>query len=620
MANSLNFQHLNQVSVRSLTLAEQLKACRDQVEPLCTGLAMPYPRFTLIFSITDGSHRAHVLHSCADTFEDAWEDGAAQTLAAAKRQKLHDPWLRVDWVEDASPISWGDFEAQLGNIKRNYFRLGLALDGEFRRILTEQELNANAMLYGGPQAEHAQFNHNNFEIYLWRRYAHEPTADFEPSRIVHLLVTRGVFCQGDGAVHLLAATGPEAGRRELPALDAATTAAMIDTASQFLARQVQSSGQFVYGHFPCFDRRIGSYNTLRHASTLYAMLEAWELNRSPELLDAIERGVQHLCTQLIRDYTLIDGTQVAFLVDVGEEIKLGGNAVCLLALVKYSELKGSKQWLGLLDKLALGMSYLQDPQSGRFNHVLNASDLSLKQASRTIYYDGEAAFGLMRLYGLTRDPRWLEMVELAFDHFIASDHWQAHDHWLSYCVNELTRWRPLEKYFRFGIQNVVGYLDFVMERETTFPTLLELMLAAKKMLQRLSALPALRHLLREVDMQKFDTALERRANHLVNGYFMPEMAMYFRKPKVVVGSFFIRHHSFRVRIDDVEHYLSGLVGYHSLLQAREAALAAKAAKTALVPVLTQDQLREPDAELALADDWLLTAPAERVTWVRASAR
>ena len=39
-----------------LSLAQQLDACRAQVEPMCMALPAPYPAFTLVFSITDGTN------------------------------------------------------------------------------------------------------------------------------------------------------------------------------------------------------------------------------------------------------------------------------------------------------------------------------------------------------------------------------------------------------------------------------------------------------------------------------------------------------------------------------------------------------------------------------------
>ncbi|MGJ7528246.1 glutamate ligase domain-containing protein [Variovorax sp. GB1P17] len=557
-----------------MSFPDQLHACHERLVSVCAALPAPYPAFTLFFSVSDGSQRAHVVHARAADFETAWREGSEIVERWVRERGIVSPWLRIDWVEGASPMDWVQFKTQLTAVKRNYFRLGLAFDQDFAIAFTEQELNANAMLCGDSTIAHSVVNQRNFEVYAQARFERTPPLDMPTDQPVYLLAMVGMFCQPDGVVHKLVGTGLDAGRRQMPALNPQSVLDLVRSGSSYLARQVQADGLFVYGYFPCFDRRIPTYDAMRHASAVYAMLEAWELTRDETLRAAIDRSLDHLTTWLIRDYTLADGAEVAFLVDTGGEIKLGGNAACVLALVKYCELMDTRRWLPLLEKLALGIVSLQDPATGRFNHVLHATDLTLKQASRIIYYDGEAAYGLMRLYGLTRDPQWLAVVEKAFDHFIASQHWQAHDHWLSCCVNELTYWSPQEKYFRFGLQNVAGYLDFVLDRKTTFPTLLELMLAAQQMLQRLEGMPAMRHLLDELDTEKFYRALDYRAHYLLNGFFWPEMAMYFRRPSTVVGSFFIRHHSFRVRIDDVEQYVSGFAAYHRYLLERRALSAA----------------------------------------------
>lgn len=557
-----------------MPLSDQLRACFDHVSAECTALPAPYPAYALFFSVSDGTHRAHVVQASGPDLQTAWKEGVAALRAWLKDASLGAPWLRVDWVEGARAVSWERLGEQLALTKRNYFRLGLALDESFRIAFTEQELNANAMLYGGATIDHAMVNAKNFRVYARQRFGDDVSIDIPPGGPVYLLATRGVFCKSDGVLHSLGASGLNAGRREVQTLAADDVLDMVRSASSFLARQVKPSGLFAYGYFPCFDRPIPTYNTLRHASTLYSMIEAWELTREPSLKAAIDRSIDHLTGTLIRTYKMPDGHELAFLVDTGDEIKLGGNAVCLLALVKYSEAMDTHRWQPLLEKLALGILWMQH-DNGRFDHVLNASDLSLKQATRIVYYDGEAAFGLMRLYALTRDSRWLAAVEKAFGYFIGNEHWRAHDHWLSYCVNELTRWRPEEKYFRFGLLNVVDHLDFVLERKTTFPTLLELMLAANQMVQRLQQMPEMSHLLEMLDLEKFHRALEHRAGYLLNGFFWPEFAMYFKNPQAIEGSFFIRHQSFRVRIDDVEHYLSGFVNYHRVLKARAAAAPVK---------------------------------------------
>tara|TARA_B100001179_G_C18504032_1_gene365586 strand:+ start:426 stop:821 length:396 start_codon:yes stop_codon:yes gene_type:complete len=109
---------------------------------------------------------------------------------------------------------------------------------------------------------------------------------------------------------------------------------------------------------------------------------------------------------------------------------------------------------------------------------------------------------------------WLDCVTRAFDYFIADK--RHHDHWLSYCSNELIIYKSKKNYCRFAVDNMAGYIDFIKNCITTFPTLLGLSMAFHKMLLKLDDYPEFHDVLVGFDVQSFYQALYTRANHLIN--------------------------------------------------------------------------------------------------------
>src|SRR5690606_11813800 len=119
---------------------------RIEAERRAQPLKQPHPGLVLFLSASDGKSRARVAHGTGASFDEAWAVAASALgdragVAAAR-------WLKVDWVTSTVQTNWAGVQRIMERTKRNYFRRGLALSPDFSVAFLEQELNANAMLYG----------------------------------------------------------------------------------------------------------------------------------------------------------------------------------------------------------------------------------------------------------------------------------------------------------------------------------------------------------------------------------------------------------------------------------------------------------------------------------------
>lgn len=474
-------------------------------------------------------------------------------------------WIRADFLKNQEEVPFTELLEELPKIRRNYIDFGISFDSSFTLSFLPEEINANAFVRPIPGKDHQSLfvcerNINTYlkkfksyrGIYFHKKYANKNVIKF---------YTQGYLLDGNELLELIPDGNMHGIRKVEAGKEKEEYGKMIKTATNYLLNQVKDNGKYEYGKFPHFDKKIGFYNVLRHASSTYSLLEGLEyledesgIEKAKETLDyLLENNLYVDPAEKDAAYIFDDTKQI-------NEIKLGQNGVALIALVQYMNMTSSKEYLETARKLARGTMRMIG-EEGDTVHVLNYPELTVKEEKRVIYYDGEAAFGLMRLYQLDENPEWLEYVEILFNHFIENDYWKYSDHWLSYCTYELTKVKPEEKYFIFGLKNVSKRLKFIYQRETTFPTFLEMLMAGYRMVDLMKE-KGMHELVAEyLDEEMFNKTIGKRAEYQRTGYFYPEVAMYFKNPESILGSFFIKHHGYRVRIDDVQHYISGYIQY-----------------------------------------------------------
>ena len=199
---------------------------------------------------------------------------------------------------------------------------------------------------------------------------------------------------------------------------------------------------------------------------------------------------------------------------------------------------------------------------------------------RSIYYPGEALLGLVRLYEIDPDPRWQACAVRAAD-FLVHERWKVlglelqipPDAWLIQALEVLYRQVPDKAYadYAFDIGEVLTRYQMVGEAAPadirggrisgTFPHVISTGsrgegMAAAARLERTERPGETFYLER----------LTANSTYALRNQYTPPLLIGLRRPELALGGFRNAADDPEIRIDGVQHNLSGLLGLLELLE------------------------------------------------------
>ncbi|MFW5713791.1 MAG: hypothetical protein ACOCYU_03890 [Brevefilum sp.] len=512
----------------------------------------------VFLSLSNGRSPAHVFYGGGNSVLSAFN----AMLVPGERANLPltpETWIKIDIVNKVHYRSGYNPEDDLVFERRLY---GIALEENSGIALLPAELVAQTIIDRGHN-----FQLGNLRDYLIKRNKPQASiASVDDAETINIFRfdTHGYFYDGDQLFSLIG------GHRQFANLSEEQLLESITLGGNYLQKAMQENGKFVYEYLPKSDTVKPEYNILRHAGTLYAMTEVYELNHDPELLKVIEMGISYLIEQLAYCETQ-DGREFCFVEQ--DEVKLGANGIGLVALTKYTEVTGDRQFLSTMQSLARWILAVQTPEGEFTIHKLRYSTGEVSDFI-SAYYPGEALLGLIRLYQLDDNPIWADAAEKGARWLIevrdgeADDTELQHDHWLMYALNEIHRSRPndvfLEHTSRLARIIIEALNDgsqvpdwrgsiYVPPKSTPTATRGEGLNAAYRLLRDYGS---------QEEAEAILTALEDVIRFELYTQIYGEKAMYFDNPQRVYGAFHEDLTDYSIRIDFVQHNISSVIGFY----------------------------------------------------------
>ena len=214
-------------------------------------------------------------------------------------------------------------------------------------------------------------------------------------------------------------------------------------AADYIARIIDDRGKHNYLYHPHQDRDSSSYNMLRHGGTTYALMQAYDRFRDPAYKEASERSFEYLLGRTeLREDPGPWGPNYRFLIE-DRKAKLGGSGLALVAMCQYTEATGDQRYMKEMKEFARFIVRMQDPGNGKLVSYFDYGPTAEIPDKDSIYYPGEALYGLGKFYFIDPDPLWKATAVKGADWLIYErDKGIAplklpHDHWLMMALSYL---------------------------------------------------------------------------------------------------------------------------------------------------------------------------------------
>lgn len=500
-------------------------------------------RCVVYISVSDTSQQAVTVTASTKKLEASLD----KALAKARATDINPVWFKLDVVTEVEAMTYESFKTTYKESLNSAMRKGIAFNDYFGRSLLEAQINSNGWL---------DYTTGELDLEAINKYFKKNKLKQLPEipETIYLFRSKGFFADNSGQViRLTSGNYAQFGTRpyEMTKDDIVNLA---KRSSHYLVKMCGEDGKFVYGYYPIDNEELEGYNIIRHAGTVWNLILQYEMTGDRYLLKPIERALGYL-----QEYIHYKDKNTAFLNDRGT-LNVGGNGISLLAFVSYAEIMKSDKYNDLIKALANGIMYLQK-DNGAFVHTINKSDYSVYKDYITVFYDGEATYGILRAYGLLGNKKYLKTAEKAADYFIANGYETLNSHWISYSFNELTKYSPKEEYFNFGLKNVHGYTERVNRTVTAAHTTCETMGSSFELYHRMLSSGKTCDMMKEFDGDLLVEAFQKRATWGMHYFIQPEQAMYFSNPRLVLYSHVVREDNFRIRIDDIQHFMGGYYLY-----------------------------------------------------------